>query len=1666
MSPRPSRRTSWQPVKPGTAVAVRPRAAVVKAETRQPPVFVHTYGEPNAEKILTSFEQYCTLAYGGNAVAFGLLNVDMRLFSEARLCWRNLKDKKLSYDAGDLSKLERPWPNGFTGELLARMKQDAGIAGNAYVRDCGYRLERLRPDWVTIVSWVTTDDHGHEVREVIGYMFEPDGDPEREPLWIPVEQMAHWAPIPDPLANWRGMSVLTPALRELNADLAMTTHRESYFRKAATPNIIIKYSGKITPSQKIGLAESIAAKHGGPDKAGGTLVLDEGADPMIVGAKFSDAEFSAVLSAVENRIAVSVGVPALLAGLKEGLDAAAWSMYRQALRAYADMKVRPEWRSACSSLSVLVDVPDGEELWYDTRDISALQESEKESADRMQITVSTIVSAIQGGFEWQSAVDAVSAGDETLLKHTGLVSVQLLPPGPQTPPPGEDPAMPEPDGPPEPPIAADEEEDVDRALVAGLLDQLSRSQASTERLLDRVLDMALDSQELERGRSRKEIFADLVQAGRVKRDGEGQFSRAGAIAKALLSGEPNALDGFSREQLRREARKRNIDLPRGASEDHIKDALWEHEREGVDDEADLPAAEKAELDLTRLKVPELREKAKAAGIKGYSKMRKAELVGALMGDSTPITAPNGPSLPDRIVDLYHALVDRPTGYVQIAEVRERLKDVDWPTIKAELQRLDTEKVIYLVGDPNRKAITKKARAAAVDVGGEEKHLITIPRGYGKGPSRREREQARDTANADKATKDETPNPDGLDSLDDPRLRSLALEYEVATGDRKKMLAGLREAGAVSPEVAKTRREADAAAETERMPARIADAYMRLKHPDGDWVSLTSLRREIGGSHEDQDRTLMTMVREGKIRLIPEENRKTITTEDKAAALNVSGEDKHLIGIFGDDGNSIAKPSDSPATSPLRNRIGEALEKLRLASTGAQADTDSAWFYLADLRDALPDVPRQELDAELLKLSREKGKIALIPASNQKVLTQRHRDAAIDKGGESKNQIRLLPDGRNELTGAKPTTAEAFAARTGASLVEAFSDAADTDGPKIRQLMASMSKEELAEVARQLPTVTKPRRGDSRKTLEDNLFEGTVGFRQRSAAIGGWGDRGKPIEATAPQETAAIQSAPKMTAAEVRAERKRIKQVAPMPTLEERIKSSQVNLGRETLFGTDANPVLPAPAPAPSASAKLLLGTNFTPNMQAAVSAIYEEGAFERKRAAFQEDFSLTDDEIDALEVNGFIEVDDRAGPGYIALTPRGEAAIAELRRSAEAAASPEDYIARSLRELEENSHDGGHLWWTKDPEGLAKWATHEHPWTALHRHVITWKGMTPEKAKRITSDWYREVFGHMPNEGLHMGTDGHYAKRSDESGNSEDELSRHLPEKHNQLDHGRKGKKAIQAVVNAGKAQGGKAKADPPTSKPAPAKPQATQRKPRPADMFSKKGEYHNIDSAWGQKSTQGELEPGQQELAKAAYGGTYAGLTVADVQIVQASKDSLGVTAAIRDSNGKEVGHVSRFLHTDGKGRVFAQHDELVLDQHLQGQGFAQAYNQSLTEWYRANGVDRIELNANKDVGAYAWARAGYDWADEDGAMKIAGQLRRFAQLGSNMIPKERRAEQRALALRLAERFGDAEFGDADYPTPYEVSQLGRWEGAGKDDWWIGKRALWGASWDGVKHL
>jgi hypothetical protein len=78
--------------------------------------------------------------------------------------------------------------------------------------------------------------------------------------------------------------------------------------------------------------------------------------------------------------------------------------------------------------------------------------------------------------------------------------------------------------------------------------------------------------------------------------------------------------------------------------------------------------------------------------------------------------------------------------------------------------------------------------------------------------------------------------------------------------------------------------------------RVRRAYADLAAEPEDWVSLTELRRQLDGlPRHEVDQVLKDLDGKGGT-LIPEANQKTLTAEDRAAAVRIGGEDNHLLSM--------------------------------------------------------------------------------------------------------------------------------------------------------------------------------------------------------------------------------------------------------------------------------------------------------------------------------------------------------------------------------------------------------------------------------------------------------------------------------------------------------------------------------------------------------------------------------------------------------------------------------------------------------------------------------------------------------------------------------------------------------------------------------------------------
>lgn len=377
------------------------------------------------------------VTYRSNAVVFALLMVRQLHFTQARFQFQQLRNGRPGsfFGTNALAPLEQPWVGGTTRDLLAAMIQDVDLAGNSYIVRQGDRLARLRPEWVTILlgsrtrrdTWVPGDPD----TEVAGYIFKPGGPGGKEPemLFDPSE-VAHWAPYRDPFANFRGMSWLTPVLREVLADQSMTVHKQKFLDQGATVNLIVKFN-----TDNLELFERFERKfregHQGLQNAYKTLFLAGGTDVTPVGANLEQMDFKHVQAAGETRLAAAAGVPSILVGFSEGLSGSSLNAgnYSTARRRFADGTIIPLWSGAADALSNIIVVPGNATLAADVRDVAFMKDDEKDAAQIRQLNSVTANTYFMGGWDADAIIQYIATDDITVLigTHNGMLPVQQHP---------------------------------------------------------------------------------------------------------------------------------------------------------------------------------------------------------------------------------------------------------------------------------------------------------------------------------------------------------------------------------------------------------------------------------------------------------------------------------------------------------------------------------------------------------------------------------------------------------------------------------------------------------------------------------------------------------------------------------------------------------------------------------------------------------------------------------------------------------------------------------------------------------------------------------------------------------------------------------------------------------------------------------------------------------------------------------------------------------------------------------------------------------------------------------------------------------------------------------------------------------------------------------------
>lgn len=410
---------------------------------------------PNREEMGGGFEKHVQDMYKANGIVFACIMARARVFSQARFLWQQMLDNRPGNLFGNkaLRLIERPWHNGTTGELLTAAEIDSSVSGNFFATVCDSEgrvgraadrndpecfIARLRPNWVTLLITSPNEDPFSPAARVAGLSYQTPGA--RDPLILMRGEFMHYSPLPDPVARWKGMSWLTPIIRDAAADGAYTSHTLAFLRNGATPNIVVNVGEDVEPVDFEAFVAKFREEYEGSHNAYKTLFIAGGADVRPISTEFQQLDLKGSQGKLETRIAAAAGVHPSIAGLSEGLAGSSLNAgnFGAARRLLVDSTIRHLWSVFASSAEVLVPPPQtgtGQtvRLWYDARDIPFLREDAGDEANTFFVQVQAARHAVDGGWDPDAAIAAAAVADIKLLagKHSGMLSVQLQTPGAQ-----------------------------------------------------------------------------------------------------------------------------------------------------------------------------------------------------------------------------------------------------------------------------------------------------------------------------------------------------------------------------------------------------------------------------------------------------------------------------------------------------------------------------------------------------------------------------------------------------------------------------------------------------------------------------------------------------------------------------------------------------------------------------------------------------------------------------------------------------------------------------------------------------------------------------------------------------------------------------------------------------------------------------------------------------------------------------------------------------------------------------------------------------------------------------------------------------------------------------------------------------------------------------------
>lgn len=328
------------------------------------------------------FGSLVSQGYRRNAVAYACIRTLSTSVAEPPLRVYRKDDDEEVENHPLRALLERPNPHMSEFEFWELVVTHLSICGRAFYwkqrsnRGQPVALWPLRPDRVT---------PRHDPMTLLaGWTYTLDG----VDFAIPTEDILAFN-LPDPGDETGGvvggLGPLQVLAAEIDTDNEATGHVFSLLRNYAVPGVAVKVKGEVDEDEKEEFKREFVRRYGG-SRRGEPAVID-GAEVEITPLSHTlrDLEFPDLRGVAESRICAVIGVPAILVGVKVGLDSATYSNVAGARRFWVQTRLSEWWRRLSDQIAhdLLPDFgSEGVTVRFDINGLPSMQEIMAERAER------------------------------------------------------------------------------------------------------------------------------------------------------------------------------------------------------------------------------------------------------------------------------------------------------------------------------------------------------------------------------------------------------------------------------------------------------------------------------------------------------------------------------------------------------------------------------------------------------------------------------------------------------------------------------------------------------------------------------------------------------------------------------------------------------------------------------------------------------------------------------------------------------------------------------------------------------------------------------------------------------------------------------------------------------------------------------------------------------------------------------------------------------------------------------------------------------------------------------------------------------------------------------------------------------------------------------------